>query len=162
MYRYYSTERPLSIGTYPKPKDNKPVNIENFDLKTYIPEIKCEAYGYIEYENKLTDKQIADYELKEPLKTAYIAGKITCNKNYKEEFQKAEEYLKSQGYIVMNPAILNSGFEQKDYLHVCMAMIDTCEIVFFLPNWINSPGAKKEMKYSRWNNKEIQFLKEEV
>ncbi len=96
------------------------------------------------------------------MKKACIAGKITCNKNYKEEFQKAEEYLKSQGYIVMNPAILNSGFEQKDYLHVCMAMIDICEVIFFLPNWINSVGAKKEMKYSRWNEKEIKFLKEEV
>jgi len=96
------------------------------------------------------------------VKKACIAGKITCNKNYKEEFQKAEEYLKSQGYIVMNPAILNSGFEQKDYLHVCMAMIDICEVIFFLPNWINSVGAKKEMKYSRWNEKEIKFLKEEV
>jgi len=96
------------------------------------------------------------------VKKAYIAGKITNNPNYKEQFQKAEKYLELQGYAVMNPAILNSGFEQKDYLHVCMAMIDTCEIVFFLPNWINSPGAKKEMKYSRWNNKEIQFLKEEV
>ncbi len=66
MYKYYSTERPVSIGTYPKPKDNKPVNIENFDLKTYVPEIKAEAYGYLEYEQPLTSKQVATYELKEP------------------------------------------------------------------------------------------------
>jgi hypothetical protein len=66
IYRYYSTERPVSIGTYPKVKDNKPVNIENFDLKTYVDEIKCEAYGYLEYEKPLTSTQAATYELKEP------------------------------------------------------------------------------------------------
>lgn len=66
IYRYYSIERPVSIGTYPKVKDNKPVNIENFDLKTYVDEIKCEAYGYLEYEKPLTSTQAATYELKEP------------------------------------------------------------------------------------------------
>ncbi|PRR85537.1 hypothetical protein [Clostridium luticellarii] len=63
MYRYYSTERPISLGTFPKTKDNVPVDIENFETKKYVDEIKREAYGYLEYEHKLTDKQIFDYEL---------------------------------------------------------------------------------------------------
>jgi hypothetical protein len=63
VYRYYSTERPISLGTYPKAKDNVPVNIENFNIREYVPEIGYEAYGYLEYEHKLTDKQIFDYEL---------------------------------------------------------------------------------------------------
>lgn len=92
------------------------------------------------------------------MKKAYIAGKITNNQNYKEEFQKAEKYLKSQGYIVMNPARLNSGFEQKDYMHICMAMIDICEAVFFLANWKDSPGAEEEMYYAVHMGKKIQFL----
>ena len=63
MYRYYSTERPVSLGTYPKIMQNRPVNIENFEIKTYVPEIKREAYGYLEYECELTDKQVSAYEL---------------------------------------------------------------------------------------------------
>ena len=31
MYKYYSLERPVSIGTYPKNKDNKMIAFENFE-----------------------------------------------------------------------------------------------------------------------------------
>ena len=32
-YRYYSTQRPVDIGTFPKPADNKPVEIHNYDSR---------------------------------------------------------------------------------------------------------------------------------
>ena len=31
VYRYYSTQRPVDIGTYPKPPDNQPLSIVNYD-----------------------------------------------------------------------------------------------------------------------------------
>ena len=31
VYRYYSTQRPVDIGTYPKPPDNLPLSIVNYD-----------------------------------------------------------------------------------------------------------------------------------
>jgi esterase/lipase len=62
---------------------------------------------------------------------AYIAGKITGNKNYKKEFKEAEEFLKKQGYAVMNPSLLGEGFKQEEYLEICMKMIDVCEVVCF-------------------------------
>lgn len=37
----------------------------------------------------------------------YIAGKITNNANYEKEFKEAEEYLKSKGYVVINPVKLS-------------------------------------------------------
>lgn len=64
MYRYYSTERPVSLGTFPKAKDNVPMNIKNFETKIYVPEINREAYGYLEYKHELTNKQIDAYELR--------------------------------------------------------------------------------------------------
>lgn len=94
------------------------------------------------------------------MKKAYIAGKITGNNNYKDEFKKAEDKLKEQGYAVMNPSILNEGFEQTDYLHVCMAMIDVCEVVYFLPTWTDSKGAHLEMGYAKGIKKEIEFLED--
>ena len=65
MHRYYLTERPADMGTFPNKKDNKPTTIFNFDKKIYIRGIKHEAWGYVSYVNKLTQKEISDYELME-------------------------------------------------------------------------------------------------
>jgi len=89
---------------------------------------------------------------------AYIAGKITGNENYKVEFGNAVIDLEAEGYVVMSPAVLSKGFEQTEYLHVCKAMIDVCDIVFFLPTWVNSYGSNFEMGYATGIKKEIRFI----
>lgn len=61
LIRYYSLSRPISIGTYPK----SPINIVNFDTKQYVKEIDRDAWGYLEYNEKLNEQDISDYELKE-------------------------------------------------------------------------------------------------
>lgn len=63
MYRYYSTMRPVSIGTFPNPDGNKVKNIQNFDFREYVESIDHKAWGFVEYEKPLTDKETADYEL---------------------------------------------------------------------------------------------------
>lgn len=65
MARYYSTMRPIDIGTYPKPKYNKVLNIVNFGEKKMCEEIGCEAWGYIEYAHALNRdfESVADYDL---------------------------------------------------------------------------------------------------
>lgn len=62
-YRYYSTQRPLSLGTYPKPQGNKVLNIKNFDERTYCEEIGREAWGYIEYELPVSPVILKDFEM---------------------------------------------------------------------------------------------------
>ncbi len=64
-YRYYSTQRPVEIGTFPKPQSNKVLAIENFDGRTFCERIGREAWDYIEYEEPLDSKQVRDYELRE-------------------------------------------------------------------------------------------------
>lgn len=61
--RYYSTQRPVMPGSYPKNKDNQITEIYNYDDKTYIEEIGREAWGYIDYLYPLAEKDISDYEL---------------------------------------------------------------------------------------------------
>ena len=65
-YKYYSTQRPVDIGTYPKDFANKPIEIKNFDERIYV-ELENDsfrAWGYLIYNQPLTQKQIDDYELK--------------------------------------------------------------------------------------------------
>lgn len=61
MYRYYSTQRPITPGAIPMRSDI--VSIKNFDHKKECEEIGCMAYGYVEYASRLTKKEISDYEL---------------------------------------------------------------------------------------------------
>lgn len=62
-YRYYSTQRPVMPGSYPKPQGNEIVEILNYDNKTFAEEVQKAAWGYIEYEKPLGHFDIVDYEL---------------------------------------------------------------------------------------------------
>lgn len=60
MFRYYSTQRPVLPGGFPK---NAYVErIENFDTKIFCEEIGREAWGYIEYQVELTKEEADAYE----------------------------------------------------------------------------------------------------
>lgn len=61
MTRYYSILRPVGIGTFPKTQ--RVERIRNFVRRTYVPEIGREAWGYIEYENPITDEDARNYDL---------------------------------------------------------------------------------------------------
>ena len=60
VYVYFSTERPISIGTYPK---ENVITVYNYSSKTYKEEIEQEAWGVIFYLAPLTKEQMEEYEL---------------------------------------------------------------------------------------------------
>lgn len=62
-YRYYSTQRPIMPGGYPKPQNNEVLEIENFDKKKFVEEVGCQAWGYIEYEKPLGHFDVVGCEL---------------------------------------------------------------------------------------------------
>lgn len=62
-YRYYSTQRPISPGTYPN-GENKPISIENFDERQPVENGQLQAWGYLEYAEPLSQKEMKEYELK--------------------------------------------------------------------------------------------------
>jgi hypothetical protein len=66
VYRYYSTQRPVDIGTYPKPPDNQPLFIVNYDddRRRPVADGRLMAWGELTYAKPLTEKQMEDYELK--------------------------------------------------------------------------------------------------
>lgn len=63
VYKYYSTQRPVDIGTFPK-TENGPAEIVNFDQRESVENGKFQAWGYLLYRAPLTEKQMADYELR--------------------------------------------------------------------------------------------------
>ena len=68
--RYYSTQRPVCPGTYPKPYAGNPAwsgirisEIHNSDRKEFVSEIGREAWGWIEYTGKIPEEDAREYEL---------------------------------------------------------------------------------------------------
>lgn len=62
-YKYYSTQRPVDIGTFPK-TENGPLYLVNFDKRESVEQGRFLAWGYLVYDAPLTEKQMADYELR--------------------------------------------------------------------------------------------------
>lgn len=85
----------------------------------------------------------------------YLAGKIDGDPNYKEKFRKAAEQLESRGYIVLNPATLPEGMSKEKYMPICLAMLNQADIILLLSDYEESPGARIELNYANYQNKEI-------
>lgn len=91
----------------------------------------------------------------------YIAGKINGLKNYREVFKEAEDKLKEEGNICMNPSVLGEGFPYTYYMPICLAMLEACDTVYMLNNWQDSKGAKVEHEYAKIQGREIIYQESE-
>lgn len=60
FYLYYSTQRPVSIGTFPNRPDNPPTEIKNFDARIPVEDGTFMAWGTITFANRGHEKSWAD------------------------------------------------------------------------------------------------------
>lgn len=74
----------------------------------------------------------------------FISGAITNRENYKEHFDMAEKLLSDLGYIVINPTILPLGLTHREYMSICVALLDICDCIYLLKGWENSRGSCEE------------------
>nr|WP_325298545.1 hypothetical protein [uncultured Oscillibacter sp.] len=63
-YKYYSTQRPVDIGTFPNGKENPPIRIENYEGRIWVEHDTRLAWGELAYAQPLTEKELYNYELK--------------------------------------------------------------------------------------------------
>lgn len=90
---------------------------------------------------------------------AYIAGKITGDSTYKLKFRAAENRLYADGYdVVISPAVLPEGMSSADYMRICFAMMDSADVVAFLPDYAESRGAMVEHAYCQYASKQTLYL----
>ncbi|WP_295744958.1 hypothetical protein [uncultured Oscillibacter sp.] len=47
LYKYYSTQRPVDIGTFPKPAGNAPDEIVNYDKRVSVEGGAFLAWGHV-------------------------------------------------------------------------------------------------------------------
>jgi hypothetical protein len=59
----YSTNRPIGLGTWPSQHRDKVVRIVHFDTLTYVPEIRHNSFGYIEFSEDIPKADLDAYEL---------------------------------------------------------------------------------------------------
>ncbi len=64
IYHYYSTQRPIDIGTFPNQSDNQPTNIQNFDGRTPVEDGAFMAWGVLTYAKPLTADEVTRFELR--------------------------------------------------------------------------------------------------
>lgn len=88
----------------------------------------------------------------------YLAGKITGNPEYREQFAVAKAELEADGHIVLNPAELPDGMSPAAYMRICFAMIDTADELRALPGWHRSHGARVEMAYADYIGKTARVI----
>ncbi len=95
------------------------------------------------------------------MKKVYISGPITGHDDYMRRFGAATDLLREQGYIVYNPAAVNSMMPAEatyeEYMAIAMTMLSFCDTVYMLQGWRESTGANREYGYAIAKHLNIRF-----
>lgn len=79
----------------------------------------------------------------------FLSGPISTRLDtYKGEFDRAAQIVADAGHIPLNPAWMPLGLQQRDYMRISMAMLDSADLLVAHPDWAESAGATIEHNYA--------------
>lgn len=96
----------------------------------------------------------------------YISGRMSglTHEEWRKHFNDAElELILIHGYhpkCIVNPARLIDVYEALDYstyLNIDLCLVDGCEAIYMLKDWMQSKGARMEYCRARSKGKKIIF-----
>jgi hypothetical protein len=91
--------------------------------------------------------------------TVYISGAISKNPHYFDDFKKAEQTLRENGFEkILTPTLLPDNLEYEQYMTVCFAMIDVSDLVYMIADWEQSHGATREYYYALSKHKQFIYV----
>lgn len=98
----------------------------------------------------------------EPKNTYYLSGPMTGLPDYnRPAFNRAAQYLRSQGFTVWNPAEeFDASYilPRKVYMRKDIEALLKCESIVMLQGWQNSAGARLELEIAKELEMNIFFL----
>jgi len=87
----------------------------------------------------------------------YISGQIANNPTYQADFERAEMWLKLQGYEVINPCKMPYQLSYAEYMKIYLLLLEMCDGIYMLSNWESSQGAKTELAVAKALGKKVKF-----
>ena len=90
----------------------------------------------------------------------YLSGPMRWCAEYPKRFAKAENELKKQKCVVLNPAWLPLGLNDDAYMPICHSMLNAADAIYMLRGWENSDGAKLEKAYAEYQGKTVYYEKD--
>lgn len=83
-----------------------------------------------------------------PMKV-FLSGPISTRmETYRAEFDNAARIVSEAGHLPLNPATLPLGMENRDYMRISLAMLDSADLLLQLPEWGKSAGAVAERAFA--------------
>ena len=75
-------------------------------------------------------------------------------------FKRAEEQLKAEGYVPVNPTIISeplvaAGCEYEEFMNATHQLLRVCGSIYLLNGWENSKGTLRELQYALDNEYDI-------
>jgi hypothetical protein len=88
----------------------------------------------------------------------YLSGKITGNDNYRNNFAKAEYWVRLKGHKVINTAKVGDSLPEltyEQYMQIDYKLIEIADCVCMIKGWQTSKGAKAELAYAKSIGKKV-------
>lgn len=93
----------------------------------------------------------------------YISGKISGLSWTKiiESFDRGVRAVEKMGHKAIDPSILGIyDLTHREYMKIDKILLASCDAIYMLSGWENSPGAKEEYELAARLNKKILYEQE--